>query len=227
MVRTLILHSLLYPSQHPVDLPPGKKWRLRDFTKHYCESLKRDYAKLSSREKTSLTEGLKIVRTTRVKMVRANPKAIAKYADTTFADMEKDVSTYHCDRPSCMTAVLTPFQWTAIMSRTSMQGMYFAVRSGTDEYHEPKMFLTSGAESFICEVLGMEPRTLVLKLEAWSVSKLADQRKSLLPTLCFLRLTSCASALVKKLPTLAKAISLCRQLIQEGLGKCMCLQREY
>ncbi len=126
-----------------------------------------------------MTEGLKIVRTTRVKIVRANPKAVAKYADTAFSDMEKDVCTSQIVLPPLVPIVTV--QWTSIMSRTAMQGMYFAVRASTDHYQEPKMFLTSSAESFIREVLGMEPRTLCLRLEAWSVARLADQGASISP----------------------------------------------
>ncbi len=56
-----------------------------------------------------------------------------------------------------------------------MQLLYVAVRSTVDQVHEPKLFLTAGAESFIREVLGQEPTAFALRFEAWSVSKMADQ----------------------------------------------------
>ncbi|KAI0706518.1 hypothetical protein C8Q76DRAFT_800938 [Earliella scabrosa] len=163
------------------DRAAGSKWKLKDFVNSNVDKLKADYARLSVLDKKHLREGLATAREAQATATRTNPKALGKYVDATFTEMDKD--------------------WTAITHRTGLQAMYFAVRSGIDQIHEPKVFLTAGADSFIREVLGQEPRALALRFEAWAVSKLTDQ------------------VLVKGAPKLRQAISLCRSLIQEGLDR--------
>ncbi|RDX47042.1 hypothetical protein OH76DRAFT_1318693, partial [Lentinus brumalis] len=100
-------------------LPQGRRWKLRDYVKAHMTTLQHDYRKLNSSEKNILRQGLDKTQEKRVKLVRSNPKAMAKYVDKTFDDMDRD--------------------WTGIANRTSMQMMYLAVRSGVDQLHEPKM----------------------------------------------------------------------------------------
>ncbi len=101
-----------------------------------------------------------------------------------------------------------------------MQGMFLAVRSGVDEIHEPKIFMTAGAESFVREVLGQEPRNLVLRLESWSVSNMVDQGTHPIRLRATARQADHAVTVVitKDKPKLPAAISSCRQLIQDGLS---------
>lgn len=56
------------------------------------------------------------------------------------------------------------------MQRTGAEGFYLSVRSSVHQYHEPKMFMSEKAVQFIKHVLGMEPKELGLKFEAWAMS---------------------------------------------------------
>ncbi len=51
---------------------------------------------LSPQEKESLRKGLDMVRANNIKMVRANPRSMAKYVDKTFAEMKQDVRAHCC-----------------------------------------------------------------------------------------------------------------------------------
>ncbi|KAG2121557.1 hypothetical protein BD769DRAFT_1333829, partial [Suillus cothurnatus] len=78
----------------------------------------------------------------RVKIVRANPKALQKDVNATFNIMQNEVT------------------------RTGLEGMYLAIQGDVEQYHEPKLFYTSKVASFIKDVLGMEPKRFALKLES-------------------------------------------------------------
>ncbi len=85
-------HSHPSPFNLCTVLPAGRRWKLKEYVKAHMATLQRDYKKLSSREKATLRQGLDTTRESRVKTVRANPKAMAKYVDKTFDGMDKDVS---------------------------------------------------------------------------------------------------------------------------------------
>ncbi|KAJ2982279.1 hypothetical protein NUW54_g10771 [Trametes sanguinea] len=162
------------------DLPAGSRWKLKDFVKLHSMTLCKEYANLSLGKHTTLREGLSGVRLTRTRIICASPKAIQQDADATFQAMENE--------------------WVAICSRTAMQGFYVTVRGSYDHMQEPKIFVTAAAENFIREVLGLEPRALLLKFEAWVINKMNNTQPVVKPRV--------------KTP---QAISLCRSIIQKGL----------
>jgi hypothetical protein len=69
----------------------------------------------------------------------------------------------------------TTKQWTAIMTRTGVEGFYLAVRGSVEDYTEPKIFFSGKVLRFVKEVLQLEPQQLALKLEAWCVSGLGNK----------------------------------------------------
>ncbi len=85
----------------PTALPQGRRWKLRDYVKAHMTTLQHDYRKLNSSEKNILRQGLDKTQEKRVKLVRSNPKAMAKYVDKTFDDMDRDVSIFGFNRMSC------------------------------------------------------------------------------------------------------------------------------
>ncbi|KAG1729623.1 uncharacterized protein EDB91DRAFT_1252938 [Suillus paluster] len=86
-----------------------------------------------------------------------------------------------------------------IQVRTGLEGMYIAVRGDVEQYHEPKLFYTAKVGSFIKDVLGMEPKRFALKVKSWVVGDFDS------------------GGTVNRRLSLTKLISLCRQLIQDGL----------
>ncbi|KAG1719408.1 hypothetical protein EDD22DRAFT_963254 [Suillus occidentalis] len=90
-------------------------------------------------------------------------------------------------------------EWAGIQARTGLEGMYIAVRGDVEQYHEPKLFYTAKVGSFIKDVLGMEPKRFALKVESWVVGDFDS------------------GGTVNRRLSLTKLISLCRQLIQDGL----------
>jgi hypothetical protein len=81
-------------------------------------------------------------------------------------------------------------KWTAISQRTGIEGFYVVVRGSTEDLNEPKMYFSSKAESFVKEVLHLEPHHLGLKLEAWVVSGLAGAGSSVCLQTCYANDTS-------------------------------------
>jgi hypothetical protein len=61
----------------------------------------------------------------------------------------------------------------ALCERTGMHGFYVGVRGGVEDLHLPKVFFSEKAESFVKEVLNMDPGHLALKFEAWVISGMA------------------------------------------------------
>ncbi|KAG1806942.1 hypothetical protein EV424DRAFT_1544032 [Suillus variegatus] len=96
-----------------------------------------------------LRENINTYRQSRVKVTRANPKALQKDVNATFKTMQTE--------------------WASIQARTGLEGMYLAVRGDVEQYHEPKLFYTAKVGSFIKDVLGMEPKRFALKVESWVV----------------------------------------------------------
>ena len=77
------------------DRVQGKRWKLKDYVNAHVSKLRADYGRLTAHEKKTLCDGLNLARDEQVKATRANPKALGKYVDATFADMDKEVSGYH------------------------------------------------------------------------------------------------------------------------------------
>ncbi|KAI6037351.1 hypothetical protein PISMIDRAFT_640677, partial [Pisolithus microcarpus 441] len=61
-------------------------------------------------------------------------------------------------------------QWTGLCVQTGLEGFYIAVHGTVEDLSEPKVFFTEKVEKFICNVLGIEPCHLALRLESWVVS---------------------------------------------------------
>ncbi|KAG2107635.1 uncharacterized protein F5147DRAFT_774080 [Suillus discolor] len=114
-----------------------------------------------------------------VKVTHANPKALQKDVNAMFKTMQTE--------------------WTSIQACTVLEGMYIAVQGDVEQYHEPKLVYTAKVGSFIKDVLSMEPKRFVLKVESWVVGNFDT-----------------AGTASQQL-SLTKLISLCRQHIQDGL----------
>lgn len=109
----------------------------------------------------------------------------------------------------------------ATCTRTGVEGFFVATRGSIEDYHEPKIFMTEKSGKFIKEVLGMEPRAMALKHEAWIVSGLGIH--STMPSQFTGSLTLFISLIdnstVPERSTTRKTfISECRKMVQEGLS---------
>ncbi|KAG2058715.1 hypothetical protein BDR06DRAFT_875830, partial [Suillus hirtellus] len=83
----------------------------------------------------------------RIKIVHLNPKALQKQVNVMFNSMEKE--------------------WTNITSHTGVEGFYVAVHGDIKHFHEAKIFCTHKAQSFVKEVLNLDPKCFALKFESW------------------------------------------------------------
>ncbi|KAG2100425.1 uncharacterized protein F5147DRAFT_560080, partial [Suillus discolor] len=117
--------------------------KLPAFIKAHQADLSSEYYHLTIGQKEDFRKSVMNLRQSRVKIVRANPKALQKDINATFNIMQNEVT------------------------RTGFEGMYLAVRGDIEQYHEPKLFYTSKVASFIKDILGMEPKRFALKLESW------------------------------------------------------------
>lgn len=96
--------------------------------------------------------------------------------------------------------------------------MYLAVRGDVKQYHEPKLFYTAKVGSFIKDVLGMEPKRFALKVESWVVGDFGEQQAYNNHNLLNNFHVDSAGTVSQRL-SLTKLVSLCRQHIQDGLGR--------
>ncbi|KAG2744460.1 hypothetical protein P692DRAFT_20745511 [Suillus brevipes Sb2] len=166
---------------------PGERLKLPAFIKAHSSELTSTYLHLSSADKNRLRENVNTYRQSRMKVTRVNPKTLQKDVNATFKTMQTE--------------------WAGIQARTGLEGMYIAVRGDVEQYHEPKLFYTAKVGSFIKDVLGMEPKRFALKVESW----VAYNKHNLL-NFCV-----DSGGTVNRRVSLTKLISLCRQLIQDGL----------
>jgi len=160
---------------------PGEWYRLPAFIAANHTKLRLDYSCLPEAEKKKLRLGIDKLRATQVNIVRSNPKALIKDVNSTFSTMEKEVSLLTMSLCSTWLSVM---QWLAIHARTSVKGIYIAVRGDLEHYHEVKIFLTAKAKSFIKDVLHFEPKHLTLKFESWAVGDFS-KRSLIQRHLCF------------------------------------------
>lgn len=150
----------------------GDRYCLQDFMAKKGESLKKQYKKLTLKDKEGLMRDIKTVKEEHMKICRANPKVVLKDVNSTFDSMEKEVS-YHAI--PCWRFLWTfPWQWAAICSHTGVEGFYVVVRGCVEDNNEPKIFFSDKALRFIKEVLETDPQQLMLKLKAWCVSRLGE-----------------------------------------------------
>ncbi|KAG2108833.1 hypothetical protein BD769DRAFT_1365791, partial [Suillus cothurnatus] len=85
----------------------GERMRLPAFIKAHQAELSSEYYRLTIGQKEALRRSVMNLRQSRVKIVRANPKALQKDVNATFNIMQNE--------------------WTAIQARTGLEGMYLAV----------------------------------------------------------------------------------------------------
>ncbi|KIK33234.1 hypothetical protein CY34DRAFT_18499 [Suillus luteus UH-Slu-Lm8-n1] len=127
----------------------GDRVKLPVFIAEHRAQLTSSYFRLTVADKNRLRDSVETLRQSRIKVARANPKALQKDVNATFNAMQTE--------------------WTAIQARTGIEGIYLVVRGDVEQYHEPKLFYTPKIASFIKDVLGMEPKRFALKLESWVV----------------------------------------------------------
>jgi hypothetical protein len=75
-----------------IDREAGDRYRLPQFVAQEGQSLKRQYRKLSEDEKKNLRRDIEAVRERRVRVNRANPKAVQHDVNAAFSGMENEVS---------------------------------------------------------------------------------------------------------------------------------------
>jgi hypothetical protein len=85
------LHEIFIIYLHFKARGPGQRYRLPAFISAHHTELQRTYTKLSESEKKKLRLDIDDLRTTRVNIVRSNPKALLKDVNSTFNTMEKEV----------------------------------------------------------------------------------------------------------------------------------------
>ncbi|KAG2044042.1 hypothetical protein BDR03DRAFT_1087427 [Suillus americanus] len=149
------------------------------FIAEHRAQLTSSYFRLTVAKKDRLWDNVETLRQSRIKVTRANPKALQKDVNATFNAMQTE--------------------WTAIQARTGIEGIYLVVRGDVEQYHEPKLFYMPKVASFIKDVLGMEPKHFVLKLESWVVGYFDN------------------STTISQRLLLTKLVSLCHRNIQDGL----------
>ncbi|KAG1879872.1 hypothetical protein F4604DRAFT_1679435 [Suillus subluteus] len=131
-------------------------------------------------------------------------KLTSTYLHLTLADknrLRENVNTYRQSHVKITRASPKTLQkdMNATFKTMQTEGMYLAVRGDVEQYHEPKLFYTAKVGSFIKDVLGMEPKHFALKVKSWVVGDFDS------------------AGTVNRRLSLTKLVSLCRQLIQDGL----------
>ncbi|KAG2058705.1 hypothetical protein BDR06DRAFT_968235 [Suillus hirtellus] len=114
--------------------------------------------------------------------------------------LRHNISVFH---EGCIKIVhLNPkHQRTNITSHTGVEGFYVAVHGDIEHFHEVKIFCTPKAQSFVKEVLNLDPKCFALKFESWVTGDFDN----------------CVDAMQRLSST--KLISMCQKSIQEGLDR--------
>ncbi|KAG1838771.1 hypothetical protein F4604DRAFT_1600049 [Suillus subluteus] len=157
-------------------LSKGNRWKLTEFIESHKETLRNNYARLSCAQKNNYEVEIMKIRADKQRMVHDNPRAVQHDMQATFAAMDQEVLSYFLRRSFSDRHII---QWTAICSRLGVEGFYVAVRGGIEDLSGPKLFFSEKAEKFVRAVLDLEPQRLALKLEAFAVSGLSKEKKSL------------------------------------------------
>lgn len=89
-----MVHCLRVTLTSSLDREAGNRYRLPEFVAQKGSSLKREYQKLSETEKKKLTKEIETVREQRIKISRANPKAVQHDVNAAFSNMENEVSCF-------------------------------------------------------------------------------------------------------------------------------------
>ncbi|KIK34543.1 hypothetical protein CY34DRAFT_17646 [Suillus luteus UH-Slu-Lm8-n1] len=136
---------------------PEDRLKLPAFIKAHSSQLTSSYLRLMMADKNCLWENVNTLHMSCVKVTHVNPKALQKDVNTTFKTMQTEIS---------------------IQARTGLERMYLAVWGDIKQFHEPKLFYTAKVESFIKDVLGMEPKHFALKVKSWVVGDFVAQKVS-------------------------------------------------
>ncbi|TFK59171.1 hypothetical protein BDN72DRAFT_744779, partial [Pluteus cervinus] len=185
-----VRHKLLEANK---DRPVGQRLQLARFLRDNSASLCVAYKGLTDHQRASFNGEMAADRVERLKMIRANPRAVQRKVISTFGSMQKQVSSLPIFNSKW--AILTRVQWSTICEQFGLEGFYFAVRGSVDDRHDPELFCSAKALAFFRHVLGITPENLILKLEAYCVNLVATPNKDPRATL----------------------VSRARKLIQEGL----------
>ncbi|KAG1758949.1 hypothetical protein EDD22DRAFT_783245, partial [Suillus occidentalis] len=165
------------------ELTIGEWWKLPAFIAAHQAELTEGYRQLSEATKNDLQCDMNVFCESRIKIVHSNPKALQKQVNAMFNSMEKEVHT----------------GWMNITSRTGVEGFYVAVCGDVEHFHEAKIFCTPQVQSFVKEVLNLDPKCFALKFESWATGDFGVwSYNHLSPT---------------------KLISMCHKSIQEGLDE--------
>jgi hypothetical protein len=81
-------------SKKKIDRGVGERMRLPAFIKAHQAELSSEYYRLTIGQKEALRRSVMNLRQSRVKIVRANPKALQKDVNATFNIMQNEVSTH-------------------------------------------------------------------------------------------------------------------------------------
>ncbi|KAG1756912.1 uncharacterized protein EDB91DRAFT_1041445, partial [Suillus paluster] len=165
------------------ELTTGERWKLPTFIAAHQAELMGGYCQLSEAAKNDLRRDINVFHESRVKIVHLNPKALQKQVNAIFHSMEKEVST----------------GWTNITSCTGVEGFYVAVCGHIEHFHEAKIFCTPKAQSFVKEVLNLDPKCFTLKFESWAIRDFGVWSYNHLSPM--------------------KLISMCHRSIQKGLNE--------
>ncbi|KAG1777258.1 hypothetical protein EV702DRAFT_1101918 [Suillus placidus] len=107
----------------------GDHLKLPMFIAENRAQLTSSYFHLTEADKNRLQSNVETLRQSRIKVTRANPKALQKDVNATFNAMQTS--------------------WTAIQARTGVEAIYLVVRGNVEQYHEPKLSYTPTVASFI------------------------------------------------------------------------------
>ncbi|KAG6370664.1 hypothetical protein JVT61DRAFT_11149 [Boletus reticuloceps] len=176
----------------------GNHVKLPTFVATHKVELLAEYRKLTNVQRQSLIAKVQAACESKPLRARANPKAINQAITGAFVKMDQE--------------------WTALCTKTGMEGFFIAVRGTVEDHAEPKIFFSEKAESFVRTVLDVEPRRLALRLESWVVSGISKYFFTCSFLLTRQPYISDLPATSNRQRPLNHVISDCCSLIQEGLN---------
>ncbi|KAI5988572.1 hypothetical protein EDD15DRAFT_2172349, partial [Pisolithus albus] len=133
----------------------GQWLRLTNFIVQNRQELLAAYSLLTIDQKQAYNNAIVAACAAAVPTARSNHKSVSQVVSSAFSKMDKQVNQY-------ARGIL---QNMLIMFLHSVDGSLC-----TNWSRGPKVFFTEKVEKFICNVLGIEPRHLALRLESWVIS---------------------------------------------------------
>ncbi|KAF8547164.1 hypothetical protein OG21DRAFT_1425343, partial [Imleria badia] len=121
----------------------GNRVKLPAFVATHKVELLAEYRKLTNVQRQSLIAKVQAARESKPLRARANPKAINQAITGAFVKMDQE--------------------WTALCTKTGMEGFFIAVRGTIEDHAEPKIFFSEKAESFVHTVLDVEPHDILIE----------------------------------------------------------------